>query len=236
MTDYDDLESGPSYGQFINPETGSPGDDAKPKKSKRKISKKIGRKLEFTGDFVSAPKRESICEGVSCTISGGRRSRKRGRKRGRKRRRKRGGVCFTKKCREKRRSLREEKQEKKMKQDAENFLYSLAYDVCPTDMHTTKAEYDKCVDSIVNPKETSMEEVQAIVKQIKRERKSSNKDVAISPPPGIAKRDSVNHINPMYQQAGKRRRRRRRSRRVGRSRNRRRKKRIITRRRPRRSR
>ena len=231
MTDYEDLESGPSYGQFINPETGSPGDDAKPKKtkkSKRKGTGKIGRKLEFTGDFVSAPKRESICEGVSCTISGGRRSRKRGRKR----RRKRGGVCFTKKCREKRRSLNAEKKNKKIKQDAENFLYSLAYDVCPTDMHTTKEEYDKCVDSIVNPKETSMEEVQTIVKKIKRESKSSTGDAAISPPPGMAKRDSVNHINPMYQQAGKRKsRRRRRSRK-----RRRRKKRIITRRRPRRSR
>ena len=231
MTDYEDLESGPSYGQFINPETGSPGDDAKPKKtkkSKRKGTGKIGRKLEFTGDFVSAPKRESICNGVPCSISGGRRSRRR--------KTKRGGVCFTKKCREKRRSLKAEKKNKKIKQDAENLLYSLAYDVCPTDMYTTKEEYDNCVDSIVNPKETSMEEIQTIVNKIKRESKSSIGDVAITPPPGMAKRDSVNHINPMYQQAGKRRRRRRRSRRVGRSRNRRRKKRIITRRRPRRSR
>ena len=103
MTDYDeDLESGPSYGQFVNTETGSPGYDAKPKKSKRKKTGKIGRKLVFAGDIVSAPKQpESICEGVPCSISGGRRRRKtqkRKRKRKRKTRKRKGGkICFSKK-------------------------------------------------------------------------------------------------------------------------------------------
>ena len=109
MTDY---ESGPSYGQFVNPETGSPGDDAKPKKPQKKPQKKVSRKMRRKLTFT-APKRKSKCNELPCNILGGRRSRKRGRKRGRKhgrkRRRKQGGVCFTKKCREKRRSNRNTK-------------------------------------------------------------------------------------------------------------------------------
>ena len=77
MTDY---ESGPSYGQFVNPETGSPGDDAKPKKPQKKPQKKVSRKMRRKLTFT-APKRKSKCNELPCNILGGRRSRKRGRKR-----------------------------------------------------------------------------------------------------------------------------------------------------------
>lgn len=228
MTDYEDLESGPSYGQFVNPETGSPGDDAKPKKSKRNVSKKMRRKLEFTGNFVSVPKRESKCNELPCNILGGRRSRKRGRKRGRKRRRKQGGVCFTKKCRDKRSNRKTKKIYTK------KYFETPTYKSSDTRRMTDLAVSAKIAAALKNVEDKSFSDdavdlLQSLhsTSNIHEEEGLNESDLKLIDDPSIQYTD-----NPVFrQQAGKKRRKKTRRRHK-----RRRKKRIITRRRPRRSR
>lgn len=236
MTDYnEDLESGPSYGQFVNTETGSPGDDEKQRKPKRKRSKKIGRKLDFTGDNVSAPKQpESICEGVSCSISGGRRSRKRRKRKTRKRKRKtrkrKGGkICFSKKCREKRRSNRKTK-----KIYTKKYFETPTYKSSDTGRMTDLAVSAKIAAALKNVDDKSFSDdaidlLQSLHSTANEEEEEglNESDLKLIDDPPIKYTD-----NPMFrQQAGKKRRKKTRRRHK-----RRRKKRIITRRRPRRSR
>ena len=81
------------------------------------------------------------------------RKNKRTRRKMRSKRKRRGGeICFSKKCRDKRNSRKQIKKDQKFKQDAEEFLYSLAYQSCPVTANTTKAEYDECVENIVHSK------------------------------------------------------------------------------------
>jgi len=165
-------------------------------------------------------------------------SRKRRSKRTRRktRRKRRGGkICFSKKCREKRNSRKQIKKDGKFKQDAEELLYSLAYDVCPVDANTTKKEYDECVENIVHSKRSI--DIDSILQEIDVE---NLKNEVKKGPPGMAKRNSApprmvkrrptppglsqNYINPLHKQDGAARRRKRKTRRKKKKNRRRRKK------------
>ena len=150
------------------------------------------------------------------------------------RRKKKGGeICFSKKCREKRNSRKQIKKDQKMKKDAEEFLYSLAYQVCPTTAETTKSEYDECVENIVHSKQNI--DVDNILHEMEIDIENLKKELKKGPPPGMAKRNSApprmtlrrptppglsqNFINPIHKQDGAARRKkktRRRKKRGGR--------------------
>ena len=234
------------YGQYINTLTGSPGDDGyaddlEKGTQQREISKHMRRKLIFddekqddSGENKKKKKKKSFCNevtGVGCNIQGGRRSRKKRRKikkRSRKTRRRRGsGFCLTKECRRKRkeekRRKRETKKFNKIREDADELLYSLAYDVCPL---TTKAEYDECVDNIVNRNRDHYMEADEMLRDLKssgKMRSASEPSVSsgpIAPPPGMKRKNKRNSepivgdgnlvINPLHRQGGRKRRRTRR--------------------------
>ena len=149
-------------------------------------------------------------------------SHRRSKKTRRKMRRKRRGgeICFSKKCREKRNSRKQIKKDKKYKQEAEEFLYSLAYDFCPVHADTTKKDYDECVENIVHSKQSI--DVDNILQEMDIE--NLKKEVKKGPP-GMAKRNSApprmvkrrptppglsqNFINPIHRQDGAARRRKR---------------------------
>lgn len=135
------------------------------------------------------------------------------------RKKKGGNICFTKKCRDKRRLKKDENQLKKMKQDKENLLYDLAYQVCDVN---NKEQWDACVEGIVH-KPDEEDVMENIISLDIRKNKSK-----IAPPPGL-KKNHTNNYRPMSppgltkknrkqfvnQQAGKRRRRKTRKRRGG---------------------
>ena len=153
-------------------------------------------------------------------------SRRRSKRTRRKMRRKRRGgkICFSKKCREKRNSRKQIKKDGKFKQEAEDLLYSLAYDVCPVDTNTSKKEYDECVENIVHSKrsidiDSILQEMD--VENLKNEVKTRPPGMAMrnSAPPRMVKRRPTppglpqNFINPIHRQDGAARRRKRKTRR-----------------------
>ena len=191
-------------------------------------------KQDDSGENKKKKKKKSFCNevtGVGCNIQGGRRSRKKRRKikkRSRKTRKRRGsGFCLTKECRRKRkeekRRKRETKKFNKIREDADELLYSLAYDVCPL---TTKAEYDECVDNIVNRNRDHYMEADEMLRDLKssgKMRSASEPSVSsgpIAPPPGMKRKNKRNSepivgdgnlvINPLHRQGGRKRRRTRR--------------------------
>lgn len=236
------------YGQYVplDSYTNSPGDDFDAlekdvQRQYKETSKHMRRKLIFddnpeghSGENSKKKKKKSFCNevtGVGCTIQGGRRSRKKRRKkRSRKTRRRRGsGFCLTKECRrkrkEKKRQKRETKKFNKIREDADELLYSLAYDVCPL---TTKAEYDECVDNIVNRNKDHYMEADEMLRELKKSgkmRSASEPSVSsgpIAPPPGMKRKSKIKRhsdpivgdgnliINPLHQKGGRKRRRTRR--------------------------
>jgi len=130
------------------------------------------------------------------------------------RRKKGGNVCFTKKCRTKRREKKEEKELKDFEKDKDELLYDLAFQLCDV---KNKKEWDSCVNNIVHKEDNTQEIIENLLKN-KREKKPR----IIYPPPGLKKKNVTNNYKPMSppgltkknrksfinQQAGKRRRRR----------------------------
>ena len=134
-------------------------------------------------------------------------------------RKKKRKICFTKKCKRKRQKKRDEKQLNEMKQEKENILYDLAYQVCDVN---NKEQWDACVEGIVH-KPDEEDVMENIISLDIRKNKSK-----IAPPPGL-KKNQTNNYRPMSppgltkknrkqfvnQQAGKRSRRKTRKRTAG---------------------
>ena len=137
-----------------------------------------------------------------------------------RRKRKGGKICFSKKCRDKRNSRKQMKKDQKVKEDAEEFLYSLAYQACTVNADTTKAEYDECVENIVHSKKNI--DVDNILQELEIDIEKLKKEIKKGPPPGMAVRNSApprmtlrrptppglsqNFINPIHRQDGAARR------------------------------